>query len=58
MNPLFFEKQLSIVTRNGKERGENRRGIRVSIEEVKEMEKRSWENRKGREISEAGIGLN
>jgi hypothetical protein len=32
--------------------------VRVGIEEGKEMEKRSWENRKGREISEAGIDLN
>jgi hypothetical protein len=53
-----FEKRLSIVTRNGKEKGENKRGMRVSIEEGKEMEKKSWENRKGRENSEARIDLN
>jgi hypothetical protein len=47
-----------MVTRKGKEKGEKKRGMRVGIEEGKEMEKRSWENRKGREISEAGIDLN
>jgi hypothetical protein len=45
--PIIFEKRLSIVTRKGKEKGENKRGMRVSIEEGKEMEKISWENRKG-----------
>jgi hypothetical protein len=47
-----------MVTRKGKEKGEKKRGMRVGIEEGKEMEKISWENRKGREISEAGIDLN
>jgi hypothetical protein len=28
-------------------KGEKKRGIWVSIEEGKEMDKRSWENRKG-----------
>jgi hypothetical protein len=32
--------------------------MRVSIEEGKEMEKKSWENRKGKGNSEAGIDLN
>jgi hypothetical protein len=32
--------------------------MRVGIEEGKEMGKRSWENRRGREISEEGIDLN
>jgi hypothetical protein len=41
-----------MVTRKGKEKGEKKRGMRVGIEEGKEMEKISWENRKGREISE------
>jgi hypothetical protein len=36
-----------MVTRKGKEKGEKKRGMRVGIEEGKEMEKRSWENRKG-----------
>jgi hypothetical protein len=57
-NPSFFEKRLSIVTRKGKEKGEKKRGLRVGIEEGKEMEKRSWENRKGRENLEEGFDLN
>jgi hypothetical protein len=32
--------------------------MRESIEEGNEMEKISWENRKGREIVEAAIDLN
>jgi hypothetical protein len=32
--------------------------MRVGIKGGKEMEKISWENRKGREISEVGIDLN
>ena len=53
----FFEIRLNMVTRKGKEKGEKKRGMRVSIEEGKEKEKRSWENRKGREISEMGIDI-
>jgi hypothetical protein len=58
VNPPIFEIRLSMVTRKGKEKGEKKRGMRVGIEEGKEMEKISWENRKGREILEAGIDLN
>jgi hypothetical protein len=47
-----------MVTRKGKEKGEKKMGMRVGIEEGKEMEKRSWKNRRGREILEAGIDLN
>jgi hypothetical protein len=57
-NPLIFEMRLRMVTRNGKVKGENKRGMRVGIEEGKEMEKRSWENIKGREITEERIYLN
>jgi hypothetical protein len=32
--------------RKGKEKGEKNRGMRISIEEGKEMKKISWENRK------------
>jgi hypothetical protein len=47
-----------MVTRKGKEKGEKKMGMRVGIEEGKEMEKISWEDRKGREIPEEGIDLN
>ena len=53
-----FEMRLSMVTRKGKEKGENKMGMRVGIEEGEEMEKEVWENIKGREISESGIDLN
>jgi hypothetical protein len=35
MNTPLFEKQLSIVTRKGKVKGEKKRGMRVGIEEGK-----------------------
>jgi hypothetical protein len=33
--PNFFLKRLSTVTRNGKEKGKKKRGMRVGIEEGK-----------------------
>jgi hypothetical protein len=52
-----FEMRLSMVTRNGKEKGEKKKGMRVGIEERRNG-KKVWKNRKGREISKVGIDLN
>ena len=42
----------------GKREWRKEKGKRLGIEEGKEMENKSWENRKGREISKEGIDLN